>query len=52
MKKTLLIIVIVLAALLILPVVNLLMWSFQAKKPLDIVVVDKTVPDFEMLKHK
>ncbi|HHU34990.1 MAG TPA: hypothetical protein GXZ49_07140 [Bacteroidetes bacterium] len=52
MKKTLLIIVVVLAALLILPVVNLLMWSFQAKKPLDILVVDKTVPNFEMLKHK
>ncbi len=52
MKKTLLIIVVVLAALLILPVVNLLIWSFQAKKPLDIVVVDKTVPNFEMLKHK
>jgi hypothetical protein len=52
MKKTLLIIVVVLAALLILPVVNLLMWSFQAKKPLDIIVVDKTVPTFERLKHK
>ncbi len=52
MKKTLLIIVVVLAAILILPVVNLLMWSVQTKKPLDIVVVDKTVPTFERLKHK
>jgi len=52
MKKTLLIIVIILAVILIVPVINLLRWSFEAKKPLDIIVVDKTVPNFDRLKHK
>lgn len=52
MKKPLLIIIIVLAVLLIFPIVNFLGWSFQSKKPLNVILVDKTVPSFNREKHK
>ena len=52
MKKPLLVVIIILVVLLALPVVNLLRWTFQTKKPLDIVIVDKTVPTLEREKHK
>ena len=52
MKKTLLIVVIILAVILALPVINLIRWSFQTKKPLDIIIVDKTVPTLEREHHK
>jgi len=52
MKKPLLITVIVLIIILILPAVNFIRWSIQEKKPLDIVILDKTVPSLDRLKHK
>jgi hypothetical protein len=52
MKKALQIVAIILAVLLALPVINLLRWTFQAKKPIGIVVVDKTVPTLDREKHK
>jgi hypothetical protein len=52
MKKPLLIVVIILAVILALPVINLLRWTFQAKKPMGIIIVDKTVPTLEREKHK
>jgi hypothetical protein len=52
MKKSLLIVIIILAAILILPLINLIRWTFQAKKPMDIILVDKTVPALEREKHK
>lgn len=52
MKKTLLIVVIILAVIIALPVINLIRWTFQSKKPLNIILVDKTVPTLERLKHK
>jgi hypothetical protein len=52
MKKPLLIIVIILAVILVLPVINLFRWTFQTKKPLGIIIVDKTVPTLECVKHK
>jgi hypothetical protein len=52
MKKPLLIVIIILAVIIALPVVNLIRWTFQQKKPLDIVIVDKTVPTLEREKHK
>ena len=52
MKKTLLIVVIILAVILALPVINLIRWSAQSKKPLDIIIVDKTVPTLEREHHK
>ena len=52
MKKTLIIVVIILAVIIALPVINLIRWSFQAKKPMDIIIVDKTVPTLEREHHK
>ena len=52
MKKTLLIVVIILAIIIALPVINLIRWSTQSKKPLDIIIVDKTVPTLEREHHK
>lgn len=52
MKKPLLIVIIILVVILALPVINLIRWTFQTKKPLDIIIVDKTVPTLEREKHK
>ena len=52
MKKTLFIVVIILAVLIALPVINLLRWTFQSKMPLDIIIVDKTVPTLGREEHK
>ncbi|HLN21007.1 MAG TPA: hypothetical protein VK213_07945 [Bacteroidales bacterium] len=52
MKKTLLILVIILAVILALPVINLLRWTFQGKKPMDIILVDKTVPTLKRENHR
>ncbi|MBK8883716.1 MAG: hypothetical protein IPN67_15450 [Bacteroidales bacterium] len=52
MKKTLLIVFIILAVILALPVINLIRWNFQDKKPIDIIIVDKTVPTLEREHHK
>lgn len=51
MKKPL-IIAIILVVLLILPFISFIRWSFQHKKPVDIVILDKTVPTPDRLKHK
>lgn len=52
MKKPLLIVIIVLVVILALPVINFLRWSFQTKKPLDVIILDKTVPTLERINHK
>ena len=52
MKKTLLIIVIILVVIIALPGFNLIRWMFQSKKPMDIILVDKTVPDIERENHR
>jgi hypothetical protein len=52
MKKTLLIIVIILAVILALPVFNLVQWFFQAKKPLEIILLDKTASTLERENHR
>lgn len=52
MKKTLLIVFLILAAIFILPVINLIRWQLQEKKPIDIILVDKTVPTLERDHHK
>jgi hypothetical protein len=52
MKKTLLIVVVILALIAALPVINLIRWTFQSKKPMDIIIVDKTVPTLERDHHK
>ena len=52
MKKPLLIAIIILAIILILPFISFVRWYFQEKKPIDIVILNKTVPTLERLKHK
>jgi hypothetical protein len=52
MKKTLLIVFLILAVIIALPVINLIRWHFQEKKPIDIILVDKTVPTLERDHHK
>jgi hypothetical protein len=52
MKKTLLIVGIILVVIVALPVINLIRWTFQSKKPMDIILVDKTVPTLEREHHK
>ncbi|HBC80235.1 MAG TPA: hypothetical protein DEO60_04960 [Bacteroidales bacterium] len=52
MKKPLIITTIILILVLALPFINYLRWSFQEKKPLEIVILDKTVPTLERLNHK
>jgi hypothetical protein len=52
MKKTLLIVFIILVLIIALPVINMIRWNFQTKKPIDIILVDKTVPTLERENHK
>ena len=52
MKKTLFIVFFILAAIIVLPVINRIRWNFQEKKPIDIILVDKTVPTLEHDHHK
>jgi hypothetical protein len=52
MKKTLLVLFIILAVILVLPVINLIRWNLQDKKPMDIILVDKTVPNLDRDHHK
>jgi hypothetical protein len=52
MKKTLLIVFLILAVIFVLPVINLVRWNFQEKKPIDIILVDKTVPTLDRDHHK
>jgi hypothetical protein len=52
MKKPLLIVLIILVIILALPAVKFFHWKFQEKKPLDIIILDKTVPTLDRLNHK
>jgi hypothetical protein len=52
MKKPLLIVIIILVVILFLPVISLISWTFQTKKPMDIVILDKTVPTLDREKHR
>jgi len=52
MKKPLLITIIILAVILALPAVNFIRWAFQEKKPMNIVILDKTVPDLDRDSHR
>lgn len=51
MKKPLLITIIILVVILALPAVNFIRWAFQEKKPMNIVILDKTVPTLERTAH-
>lgn len=52
MKKPLLITIIVILLILAVPFVFYLSWFFQDKKPIDIAILDKTVPTLERINHK
>ena len=52
MKKPLLITLIILAVLLLIPAVSFIRWAFQEKKPIDVVILDKTVPTLDRLGHR
>ncbi len=52
MKKPFLITIIILVILLAFPFISFIRWYFQPKKPVDIVILDKTVPTLERLNHK
>ena len=52
MKKPLLITLLVLAVLLLIPAVSFIKWAFQEKKPVDVVILDKTVPTLDRLGHR
>ncbi|MFN8239636.1 MAG: hypothetical protein U0X39_02665 [Bacteroidales bacterium] len=52
MKKPLLIVIIVVVVILIFPAIKFLGWSFREKKPLDIIILDKTVPSLDRLNHR
>ncbi len=52
MKKPLLITLIILAVLLLIPAVSFIRWAFQEKKPIDVVILDKTVPTLDRMGHK
>lgn len=52
MKKPLLITLLILAVLLLIPAVSFIRWAFQEKKPIDVVILDKTVPTLDRLNHR
>jgi hypothetical protein len=52
MKKPLLITLVILAVLLLIPAVSFIRWAFQEKKPIDVVILDKTVPTLDRLGHR
>ncbi|MDZ7738704.1 MAG: hypothetical protein U5K32_06490 [Bacteroidales bacterium] len=52
MKKTLIILIIILVIILILPAIGFTGWYFKEKKPMDIVILDKTVHSLDRVKHR
>jgi hypothetical protein len=52
MKKPLLIFILILVLILALPAISFFRWTFQSKKAINVILVDKTVPNLEREKHK
>jgi hypothetical protein len=52
MKKPLVITIIILVIIFAFPAVKFIQWLTQEKKPIDIVIVDKTVPTLDRIKHR
>lgn len=52
MKKSIIAFIVVLVIILALPIVSFFKWTFQPKKPLKILILDKTVPTLERDKHR
>lgn len=52
MKKSLLITLGIIVLIFAFPFFNLIRWTFQEKKPLDVLILDKTVPTLDRVNHK
>lgn len=52
MKKPLITFIVILVIILAVPVYSLMKWAFQPKKPINILVLNKTVPDLERHEHR
>ncbi|MBE0676550.1 MAG: hypothetical protein IH591_17985 [Bacteroidales bacterium] len=52
MKRPLLIIIIILVVILAFPVYSVVRWAFQEKKPLNVLVLNKTVPTLDRVTHR
>jgi len=52
MKKPLRIVIIILVVILALPAISLIRWTFQAKKPMNVLILDKTSSTLEREKHR
>ncbi len=52
MKKPLLVIIIILVVVLAIPAVSFIRWAFQEKKPMNILILDKTVPTLDRNGHR
>jgi len=52
MKKSLIAFIVVLVIIFALPIVSFFKWTFQPKKPLKVLILDKTVPTLERDKHR
>ncbi len=52
MKKPVITLIVILVLLLALPVYCFIRWSVQSKQPVNVLVLDKTVPTFERSQHR
>jgi len=52
MKKPLIITIIILGLILLLPGISFFSWALKEKKPIGIIILDKTVPTMEKIHHK
>ena len=52
MKRPLLIVIIILVVILAYPAYSVVRWAFQEKKPLNILVLNKTVPTLDRVTHR
>jgi hypothetical protein len=52
MKKPLLIVIIILAVILALPAINFIRWTFQEKKPMNVIILDKTSSTLDRDQHR
>ncbi len=52
MKKPLIVTIVILIILLIVPAISFFKWSFQPKRPLEVMILNKTVPTLERDKHR
>ncbi|MCH7657954.1 MAG: hypothetical protein IIB05_06500 [Bacteroidetes bacterium] len=52
MKKSLILLIIILIVILFFPVVSIVKWGVQSKRPLDVLILDKTVPTLDRYNHK